>query len=155
MAKPALSGPRSVMACNIGSNSWPSWGSSRGFFRYRPTIPHISSLRHTVSEKFGIALDFPVAHMAAVLHPLHALELDELTHDLRAQHLGEQRVGFQRVAGFLEGLGQGLDAALGDLLQAQAVEVFIADVVDFQLAIDTVQARRDDRGADQVRVAAG
>src|SRR5476651_485310 len=145
MANPALSGPRSVMACNIGSNNLPSWDSNCGFFRYRPTIPHISSLRHTVSEKFGIALDFPVAHMAAVLNPLHALELDELTHDLRAQHLDEQRVGFQRVAGFLEGLRQGLDAALGDLLKAQAVEVFVADMVDFQLAIDPVEACRDDR----------
>ena len=50
---------------------------------------------------------------------------------------------------------QGLDALRSDLLKAQAVEVFIADVVDFQLAVDTVEARGDNRRADQIRIATG
>ncbi|MNG00693.1 hypothetical protein D3C84_836370 [compost metagenome] len=92
--------------------------------------------------------------MAAVLHPLHALELDELAHDLVAQHLSKQWVSFKCIAGFLKRLRQGLDTARGDLLQAQLVEVLVAHLIDFELAVDAIQTGCDDRGADQIRVAA-
>ena len=87
--------------------------------------------------------------MAAVFHPLHALEAHEFADDLIAQHFGEQRVGFQRIAGFLERLRQGLDATCRNLFKAQLVEVLVADMIDFQLAVDTVQACGNDRGADR------
>ena len=106
------------------------------------------------SEEFGVTLDFPVGDVAAVLHPLHALELDELIDDLGAQHFAEQRVGLQGVGGFLQRLRQGLDAACGNLFQAQVVEVLVAHLARLQLTVDAIEAGSDDRGGDQVRVAA-
>ena len=106
-------------------------------------------------EEFGVTLDFQVGDMAAVLDPLHALELEEFVDDLGAEHLAEQRVGLQRITGFLERLRQGVDAACSDLLQAELVEVLVAGFARIELTVDAVEAGGDDRGGDQVGVAAG
>ncbi|MDT4827884.1 hypothetical protein FQZ97_612460 [compost metagenome] len=50
---------------------------------------------------------------------------------------------------------QGLDAARGDFLEAQVVEVLVARRARFELAIDAVEAGGDDRGGHQVGIAAG
>src|SRR5262245_3302083 len=105
---PEESGPRSVIPTSIGTINSPKRGRNASFFTSNPTIPHMS-------EHLQIAAGFPVAHVAGVLYPLHALELNELLRELGAEALLHHLVRVERIDGLFQGLRQQLDAAVADL----------------------------------------
>src|SRR5579864_1527601 len=88
--------------------------------------------------------------MPMVIYPFHTLELDELGHKLRPQHLMEKLICLQSVERLRQTLWKSLDSTRAQFHFTQVVMIEVMWFTGIQLPIHTVESRHDDSGCSQV-----
>src|SRR5262249_21289809 len=82
-------------------------------------------------------------------------ELDIALEDMRTERLASHLRGGELVDRLAQGLWQRDDAALSPLLRAQVIEVRFHRVRELVALLDSLQARVEQRGEREIRVAGG
>src|SRR5262245_21704386 len=159
---PDESGPRSVMPISIGTMSAPSSARSSGRLTSRPTIPHMTH-HSSISpwntpaglrlEHLDVPRRFPVAHVARVLDPFHALQIDELLREVGPEPALYDLVRLERIHCIAQVLRQKTDPAALDLLRREFIEVLVRGLTGIEPALDAVEPRRENGSGGEIGVA--
>jgi hypothetical protein len=104
---------------------------------------------------FQIPLQFPRSDADAVFVPLRAFGADESLSNRFAQGFQNDLILLQRVEGLGECARQCTDGSFCEVCFSQVIDVLVDRFRRFEFALDTIQARGQNGGEEQVRVAAG
>src|SRR6202035_3883720 len=153
-ARPMTKAPHQLVPlCRPVSGSVPSVEATIPPYICRGTVPLAGAGR---SEEREVTLDFPVAHRGvpgAELIPLDlGVVVDVVPVGGLAQRLAQHVVGDQFVGGVQQGGRQGADAAGGDPVGREDMEVVEVRLARVQTAVDAVEAGGQLGRHGQVRV---
>ena len=114
------------------------------------------------SNPFGLQLpqsrvgvDFPLADALVVLAPFFGFVGDEFAAEFGAEDLLDEGVGGEGFDGFVEGAGEFANAAGGELVGGEFVEVVFLRIAGVEFFADAFEAGGENEGGGEVGVAAG
>src|SRR5579872_4003927 len=111
------------------------------------------SSRNRLSVLLGVVPVLPVAHMGRVLRLLAPLHVEKCLHELAAENFGQGVVLLERFERAVERPGRSPDAPRGQVGRGPARDVLVESLAWVELATDAVEARREQGGRDEERVA--
>jgi len=104
------------------------------------------------SEKFQVALVFPVGDVGVVVLPFLAFEIGVGAVHQRPHHRLAQRVALKGVNRFLQGAGQQVDAQVVEFRQGVVVHVFPVGIAGVEPLLDALQPRREHHRRPQIQI---